>query len=343
MTGAVDVYSTFPRAADAPGDLLRHAADVARWTGAAGVGGLLLPAADGVDAWALAQVLLERSTGLVPLVEVDATERHPLTVARAVASLTSLYQRRIDLGLVAGGPPARLRAYGVFLDHDDRYARLTEFGQGVLALLSADKPVTHRGIYYEMLDAPAAPLPAGFTPRRFVAGSSAAAAITTRALGGKVLAGAEPAGAYAMHSRGLHGRALRLGVIARETGAEAARIARQRFPGAPAAPAGSSSPYRAHPAGRYAFLVGSYTDVGQYLARYLDLGLETLVLEPPVDEDDQHHAMEAVRRAWTARSPTSEAPDRDWPLHAGLPVTMGLDGRGRAVNVDTLSPSAADN
>lgn len=328
----LDVYGTFPMARiDIDDTFPESIAKAARWSESAGLTGLLIfTDNETIDPWSGAQFLIERSRALTPLVAVQPLYMHPYTAARKVSTLASLYQRRVDLNLVAGSYRPHLRALAGDLPHQDRYQRMTEYAQVLLRLLSDGKPLTHQGRHYALDDAVLHPRqPPQLRPRVFVAGTSPAAAETARTLGAtRLLYPQHPEG----HNTGtdsLGGHGIRVGIIARDDSAAAWRIAHERFPrnefneiveqfhSAQAANfdahwhhdtfTRSSREHR--PAGAYwlypfrvtreycPYLVGSHDEVATVLARYLRAEVRTLILAAPRSESDLRNAMEAVRRA----------------------------------------------
>jgi len=127
------------------------------------------------------------------------------------------------------------------------------------------------------------------------------------------------------------GAGVRVGIIAREDGDEAWRIARQRFPEdrkgqlthqlamkvsdsvwhgqlsqLANATASGESPYWLVPFQNYKtmcpYLVGSYERVGDELSRYMSVGYRSFILDIPPTQEELHHANEAFRRAVTLAS-----------------------------------------
>ncbi|GIH19613.1 LLM class flavin-dependent oxidoreductase [Rugosimonospora africana] len=326
----LDVYGTFPLTeANAGEQFTAPILDVARWSEAAGLRGLLVfTDNDSLDPWAAAQFLLERTAGLVPLVAAQPVYMHPYTAARKVSTLASLYGRRVDLNLVTGGYRPHLRALGDELRHDERYARLVEYGEIMAELLATDGPVTRRGAHFEVNAAVMnPPMPAGVRPRVFVAGTSPAAAAAAARLGATRLMYPRSPDEYAGDPSVLAGVGVRVGIIARDTSEAAWAIARRRYPYEPvfeefrefAVPdfdaqwhdeIWSDSDRREYaPDGAYwlypfrisrefcPYLVGSHAEVAQLLSRYLAMGSGTLILNEARSEDDVFHAVEAIRQA----------------------------------------------
>lgn len=325
----LEIYSTFPLVRGrTPDDFCRPIATVARQTEAAGLRGLLIfTDNESPDPWLAAQYLLERTAGLVPLVAVQPLYMHPYTAARMVTTLGAMYGRRVDLNLVAGGYVPHLQALGCASGHDERYDRLLEYGEHLAALLGDNPSVTRRGEHYVLDDAVLTPrLPAGVEPRVFVAGVSPAAAAVAKSLGATRLM-------YPLHPRELgddrstfdsHG--IRIGIIARDRSEQAWEIAHRRYPHEPDLEEfralgvdefdarwhddiWTASEVRSRPDGAYwlhpfritnefcPFLVGDHAEVGEMLAHYLRLGIGTLILNQPREDDDLFHAMTAVRHA----------------------------------------------
>ncbi|MFE5729544.1 LLM class flavin-dependent oxidoreductase [Streptomyces sp. NPDC056528] len=316
-----------------PAEFNRKISDIARWTDSLGFRGLLIfTDHDVVDQWAAAQMLIQRSERLVPLVAAQPPYMHPYTVARMVTSLAYLYGRQVDLNLVTGGNRYRLRSIGARLDHDERYDQLVEYGHVIRRLLTEREPVTHSGRHYDLTEATLpSPLPADLLPRMFVAGSSSACDKAQQELGVARLRYPAPLAEYDPGAGELEGTGIRIGVIARDTHEEAWRVARKRFPddrdGArlhkvasrlsdsawmqelaqEARTAGDAeSAYWLQPLRTFReycpYVVGSHAEVGEVLAGYADLGVRTVILNVPEDEDDLGHAALALRTAVSSRS-----------------------------------------
>src|SRR5438093_8051047 len=134
----VRIFSTAPQSLGAsPDSYLHNIAEVAGWSEEAGCTGILVYTDNGiVDPWLVAQVIMESTTALCPLVAVQPVYMHPYTVARMVASLASLHGRRIYLNMVAGGFKNDLMALNDTTQHDRRYHRLIEYTTIIQRLLS---------------------------------------------------------------------------------------------------------------------------------------------------------------------------------------------------------------
>ena len=122
----IELFATCPQSKDfGPAEYRRRVSDVARWTDRAGYRGILIYTDNSlVDPWLVAQLILESSEQLCPLVAVQPLYMHPYTAARMAASFAHIYGRRIFLNMVAGASRHELSALGDQEDHGKRYERL---------------------------------------------------------------------------------------------------------------------------------------------------------------------------------------------------------------------------
>ncbi|MEV0232187.1 LLM class flavin-dependent oxidoreductase [Nonomuraea sp. NPDC050786] len=329
---ALELYATSPRADDpSPAHYRKRVLEVAEWAEASACRGLLIFTDHYAgDPWALGQFLLERSERLVPLVAAQPVYMHPFTAARLVSTMSSLYGRPVDLNLVTGGNPNEVRALGSTIDHDERYEQLIEYGKIVTALLADQEPVSHFGRHYSVPEALLRPaLPAELMPRIFVAGASDACRRAASELGVVRLTHPRALSEYEPGSTALAGTGIRMGIIARDTREEAWRVAHERCPRDPVAERLARLTYRPSESQWYRslrgdaetrvaddcywlyplrlgreycpFLVGSHEEVAETFARYLDLGVSTLILHAPRAEEDIPNAEIALRLAESKR------------------------------------------
>lgn len=318
------VYTTCPGSTDHSQDTYRdHLIDVARWTEDAGHRGLLVYADNTlVDPWMVAHVVIDNTERAVPLVATQPAYAHPFTMAKSIASLAFLRSRPVDLNLVTGGFAKHLSELGDPLrsDHDRRYDRLIEYASVVRALLSATVPFTFQGEFYTLVNAQLGPVMAsGLQPRLLISGASEACRRAAAVIGADRLSYPRPAADYLDPTSGaVAGQGIRLGIIARDTAAQAWRVAKSRFPAdrdgervqklasrltdsiwhrdlsrQVTTPTPEDTPYWMFPFRTYKtfcpYLIGSYQEVGEMLADYRALGVTTLILDVPRDADDLHH------------------------------------------------------
>ena len=181
----LELLSTCPQSKDLPADAYRkRVAEVAKWSDRAGYRGILVYTDNQlVDPWLVAQIVIESTDALCPLVAVQPIYMHPYTAANMVTSFAHLYRRRIFMTMVAGGFRNDLLALGDPTEHGERYARLVEYTQLVKRLLQGER-VSAAGRYYTVKNLMLTPpLPPELFPGIFVSGSSDDGVAAARAIG----------------------------------------------------------------------------------------------------------------------------------------------------------------
>src|SRR5579862_3158376 len=181
----VAVFSTSPQSvAVSRESYLANVIDVACWSEQAGCEGILVYTDNSlVDPWMVAQIIIQNTQRLCPLVAIQPAYMHPYGVAKMVSSLGHLYGRKAYLNMVAGGFKNDLAALNDSTPHDKRYARLVEYTTIIQQLLSTPK-VSYEGEFYKIENAKMTPpLPPELIPGVFVSGSSDAGQDAARALG----------------------------------------------------------------------------------------------------------------------------------------------------------------
>jgi alkanesulfonate monooxygenase len=328
----LEIFSTCPPLDPAqPGDWSARLREFARLSEDAGCTGALVVTDNAqLDPWLVAQLLIEASSRLAPLVAVQPVYMHPYSVAKMVASLAFLHGRRLHLNMVAGGFKHDLAALNDATPHDERYARLQEYTAIVQRLLGSAQALSFEGRYYRVANLRLAPPVAeALRPGLMLSGSSPAGAQAARELGATAIEYPPPPAECATGGAGPRG--IRIGIIARETQDEAWAVAHQRYPadrkgqlahqlatkvsdsvwrrqlaeraarGAPAA----RDPYWLGPFENYKavcpFLVGSHAQVAGVLARYLEAGYRTFILDVPASREDLQHAGTVFERAAARR------------------------------------------
>lgn len=325
---SLTIFSTCPQSVEAGQDAyVNKVVDVARWSEQYGFKGILVYSDNRlVDPWLVAQIIVQNTRVLCPLVAVQPIYAHPYWIAKTVASFGHLYGRRIYLNMVAGGFQNDLLALNDTTPHDRRYDRLVEYTTIIKALLAGGSAVSHEKEFYKVdklkLMPPLAP---DLFPGILVAGSSDAGLAAAKAIGAIAVEYPKPAQEYGDHRRddGID-RGIRVGIIAREAEADAWTLAHQRFPEdrkgqlthlvatktsdsvwhkqlAQMAEQKTDGPYWLVPYQNYKtfcpYLVGSYQRVGQELARYITAGCRTFILDIPPDEEELHHTSIAFQHA----------------------------------------------
>lgn len=329
MVTAPLIFSTFPPSSMVAGDYMDEIANVASWSEEGGCTGALIYTDNSLlDPWVVAQSVIQHTKRLTPLVAVQPIYMHPYAAAKMVASLAELHQRRVYLNMVAGGFLNDLRALDDETDHDRRYERLIEYTTIIQRLISDDGPTSFDGDWYRVKNLRLRPTVApDLRPGYMVSGSSPAGMATARVLGATAVRYPRPASDYARQpDPGNTDTGIRIGIIAREEPQQAWRIAWERFPGdergrvthkLAMATSDSdwhqqlsvlgdearrgASPYWLHPFENYKtfcpYLVGSYDEVADAVAEYLDVGFSTFILDVPREPEDLVHSRLVIERA----------------------------------------------
>ena len=322
----ITVYSTCPPSNRmSRGQYLDAATRIAQWSEEHGCHGMLIYTDNGlVDPWLMAQLVIQSTNKLVPLVAVQPVYMHPYTAAKQIATMAWLHDRRIDLNMLAGGFVNDLVALGDNTPHDDRYVRTTEYANILLDLLRSPKPTSYSGKYYEVDTLKMSPpLPEHLRPSTLISGSSPAGLQAARDLGATAVCYPKPAAEYQGEPPTREVPVgLRVGIIAREDGDEAWGIAHERFPvdrkgqltHQMAMKVSDSdwhkqlselgeqgSTYWLVPFENYRtfcpYLVGSYDEVADELAAYMRSGFSTFIMDVPAEHDDLVHCNVALQRA----------------------------------------------
>jgi alkanesulfonate monooxygenase len=313
------IFSTCPQSRGSSSEgYLQLVADAARWSETAGCEGMLVYTDNGIlDPWLVAQVIIENSERIAPLVAVQAAYMHPYSAAKMVSSLGYLHHRRLYLNMVAGGFRNDLIALGDDTPHDERYERTVEYAQ-ILSRLLAGETVSFEGRRYSVAKLSMTPaLAPELRPGLFISGSSPAGLRAAAEIGAVAVKYPKRAGEETEQAG--EGAGMRIGIVARPDGEEAWSIARERFPAdrkgqiahtlamkasdshwhrqlSEMASAGDAEddPYWLWPFENYAtfcpYLVGSYERVGAELARYVELGFRWFILDIPASEQELRHA-----------------------------------------------------
>lgn len=328
-TSGIELVSTCPASTDFPAHgYAGRVAEVGRWSETYGCSASLIYSDNRlVDPWMVSQVLVRATEQLAPLVAIQPVYMHPYTVATLVASFGQLFGRRLYLNMVAGGFRNDLKALDDPTPHDRRYDRLVEYTRIVKDLLAGDT-VTFAGNFYRVSNLKLDPaLPPELLPEIFVSGSSEAGRSAAERLQARPVAYPKPPGEQERAPVPSHRKpGLRVGIIAREDGAEAWRVAHERFPPERRGQmmhrmarkvsdsvwhgelsrmaerrAAEEDPYWLVPFENYRtmcpYLVGSYEEVRTELTRYVGLGFRTFLLDIPRTEEDLFHANTAFRLA----------------------------------------------
>jgi alkanesulfonate monooxygenase len=331
---SVEVFSTTPQSKDVDqSEYLRRVEDVARWSDEAGYRGILVYTDNSiVDPWLVSQIILQSTKSLCPLVAIQPIYMHPYTAAKMVSTYAFLHERRIYLNMLAGGFKNDLIALNDETPHDDRYVRTVEYTRIMKALLSSPEPVSFEGKYYKVTNLKMTPpLPEELYPGILISGSSEAGLAAAREIEATAVKYPKPPGEEVDQRGDTVDSGVRVGIIAREDSDEAWRVGRERFPEDRKGqithklamkvtdsqwhkqlselgeqPVSEENPYWLGPFENYntfcPYLVGSYDRVADEVARYIQLGFKTFILDIPPSEEEIEHTAVVFDRAQTLTS-----------------------------------------
>jgi alkanesulfonate monooxygenase len=323
----LSVFSTCPPSSICSEAYLENVIRIAQWSDRAGCTGILVYADNSLaDPWLVAQVIIQNTRSLCPLIAVQPVYMHPYSAAKMVASLAFLHQRRVYLNMIAGGFRNDLATLNDPTAHDSRYDRMVEY-TGIIRRLLEGEQVTFSGTFYTVNNLLLKPsLPRELLPGFLMSGSSQAGLAAARIVGATPVRYPASAG----EDRDLAGRAgtfgIRVGIIARPRADDAWAAALERFPedrqgqlSHQLAMKVSDSEWHkqlselgsedSEPRGTYwlvpfnnyktfcPYLVGNYSAVAAELKGYFDLGCRACLLDVPASEEEFKHITNVLRLA----------------------------------------------
>jgi alkanesulfonate monooxygenase len=330
----IDLYTTSPAtlahgAVPRPGfyaekgaAYLQRVIDTARWSEECGFRGMLVYIDNSlVDNWALAQVVIENTKRLIPLIATQPIYMHPYWAAKKIATIAHLYGRRIALNMLAGAFKGDLAALGDETPHDQRYDRMVEYTKAIQALLDAKGPVSFPGRFYKLENVRLSPSldDPSLAPLVLMSGSSDAGMGAARALNAVAVRYPKPVDHYEKEPLDPDvAFGVRMGIIAREEEEDAWDVGHARFPEDRkgqvthqlAMKASDSHwhqqlsvlnqdeltesyPYWLTPFQNYKtfcpYLVGTYRRIAGIVARYIQAGFRTFITDIPADKEELLH------------------------------------------------------
>ena len=328
----IEIFSTCPQSSAVPAEsYVQNIAEVARWSEEFGCKGILIYTDNSiVDPWLTSTIVLQNTARLCPLVAVQPVYMHPYSVAKMVTSLAYIFGRRVYLNMVAGGFRNDLAALNDTTPHDKRYSRLVEYTGIISKLVTSAEPVAFKGKFYQVENLRLQPpVPPELAPQIFISGSSQAGLEAAEELNAVAIHYPEPPEECRLALKTGTRAGIRVGIIARESEQEAWQVANGRFPASRkgelthelAMKTSDSvwhkqlcadkevanqvhSPYWLRPFETYKsfcpYLVGSYSQVTDFVSAYISRGFHTFILDiPPAREELLHISIvfqNAVRR-----------------------------------------------
>jgi alkanesulfonate monooxygenase len=332
---SIDLYTTSPATlapgatprpgfhSEKGGAYLQRVIDTARWSEECGFKGMLVYIDNSlVDNWALAQVVIEHTKRLVPLIATQPIYMHPYWAAKKIATIAHLYGRRIALNMLAGAFKGDLASLGDDTPHDQRYDRMVEYTKAVQVLLDGSgKPVSFLGRYYRLENVKMSPAldDPSLSPLVLMSGSSDAGMSAARALHAIAVRYPKPVDHYEKEPLDPDiAFGVRMGIIAREEEEDAWEVACARFQedrkgqlthqlamkssdshwhqqlsGLRHEELTEAYPYWLTPFQNYKtfcpYLVGTYRRISGIVARYVQAGFRTFITDIPADKEELLH------------------------------------------------------
>jgi len=325
---SIEIFATCPQSSQVAKEIyFKNVIDVARWSERYGCRGILVYTDNSlVDPWLVSQLIIENTESLCPLVAIQSIYMHPYTAAKMVASYGYIYNRRIYLNMVAGGFKNDLVALNDPTPHDKRYDRTIEYTLIMKMLLGSPNGISFTGEFYTVDKLKMTPpLPPELFPGILISGSSEAGLAAAKAIGATAVKYPKPPGEYENDPPDENiDSGVRVGIIAREDGDEAWRVAHERFPEdrkgelahqlamktsdsvwhkqlSELGKTSENNPYWLIPFQHYKtfcpYLVGSYSTVAAEVARYIKLGFRTFIVDIPPTEEELYHTDVVFKRA----------------------------------------------
>jgi len=233
-TAAPSAYATGARAVARPPDI-DYLGQIARSAEQLGFTGVLTPTGTWCeDAWLTTAALISQTSTLKFLVAFRPGVIAPTLAAQMASTYQRISRGRLLLNVVTGGESAEQRAYGDFLDKEQRYERTAEF-LDIVTRLWRGETVTAAGAHLRVEGARLARLPEP-VPDIYFGGSSHAAGPVAARYADVYLTWGEPPRAVDTKLRWIEALAakegrhpprfgIRLHVITRDTADESWRVA----------------------------------------------------------------------------------------------------------------------
>ncbi|QHI38914.1 4-(gamma-L-glutamylamino)butanoyl-[BtrI acyl-carrier protein] monooxygenase BtrO [Kordia antarctica] len=285
--------------------------DFIKQTDASDFSGTLLPESiEGpINPWFFAQELLSKSSKL-PFIAINPCFVHPLYVVRNLYNLSTFYQRPIYLNFITGGSAVDSLKINDSLSKEEKYNRLDEFITIVQELLTANENETYsfKGTYYTLENIVfKGSLPKELQPVFHIAGSSEFAQSLIEKKNMTQLKMGECLANVSLNKE--KKLSYHIGIIARETSEEAqevlasfCKVDRKRTILQQISIKQSNSVWKQKVYESYKnsaedsiynltpfvkgysdvpYLVGSYTDIANYVQQYIDNKIESIIIEIP--------------------------------------------------------------
>lgn len=278
-----------------------------------------------LEPWTAAAALAALTERIELIVAIKPSLYHPVVLAKMALQIEEISRGRVALNLVNAWYRPELEKAGIgFAEHDERYARGTEWLRVVRSLLAGERTTFH-GAYFDVDDYMLRPASAWRErPRIYVGGESEPAKDLAASLADVWFLNGKPVGeveqlATEIAARPRIGPPIRLGlsafVIARDTDDEAleelsylaelarqdaeevAQLYRNADQSSVMLQAAIANPQVGTNGGTGAGLVGSYDVVADRVLRFHEAGVETFMLQfQPFEPEMRRFAHEVIPR-----------------------------------------------
>lgn len=176
MRRFVTLNHLFPGTTDSEAQLralLRQGPAFLRDAEAGGIDGVLIFTANRMpNSFAVAQMIMNETSALIPLIALRADLAHPFEVYSRLLALSGIGQRPIAINLVAGSNCSEQIELGDDCPHDERYHRLAEFAAVLIRLAESGGICDYSGTYYRIETKVRMADPGQLDLRLYVSGSS---------------------------------------------------------------------------------------------------------------------------------------------------------------------------
>ncbi|WP_226607793.1 LLM class flavin-dependent oxidoreductase [Bacillus cereus] len=285
---------------------------------------------DALDPWTLATKVINTCENLIPLIAVQPYYVSPYTTAKIVKSIAALYNRKVNLNFVTGINTSDLTSLGEITDPAKKFNRMQEYINIYSKIINSKDKVSFEGTYYNYHDLYSGPsIDNSLIPEIFIPGSSQESIDLALKVADTALIRPQPYKQFIEKyltniSHSNMNFAIRISIIARPSQDEAWKLAERRFKRdrrgeITTVMRSNSLSHNARTMASLAltqekfddvywmggflsgktedpYLVGSYSDVANYLNLYRNAGVNTFLIGNVSDnEEEVEHIAEVMR------------------------------------------------
>ncbi|PFR39988.1 LLM class flavin-dependent oxidoreductase [Bacillus thuringiensis] len=285
---------------------------------------------DALDPWTLATKVINTCENLIPLIAVQPYYVSPYTTAKIVKSIAALYNRKVNLNFVTGINTSDLTSLGEITDPAKKFNRMQEYINIYSKIINSKDKVSFEGTYYNYHDLYSGPsIDNSLIPEIFIPGSSQESIDLALKVADTALVRPQPYKQFIEKyltniSHSNMNFAIRISIIARPSQDESWKLAERRFKRdrwgeITTVMRSKSLSHNARTMASLAltqekfddvywmggflsgktedpYLVGSYSDVANYLNLYRNAGVNTFLIGNVSDNEEEiEHIAEVMR------------------------------------------------